>query len=210
MINRDGKFIFDWFHKSTYSGRLLNFHSKHPMSQKRGIITNSTDKILLLSNPEFHQKNFFFLINNLLTNNYPLEMIFSSIRERLSVKFRQLNHGTSHTTDTKDNYFVIPYIDHTADRFIQLFKNIPKFKLAFFGINRLNKFIKVHKDPLPFLSRSNVVYKINCLHCDASYVGQTRRLLKQRIDEHRNHIKRSTIQTSVITEHRLKFSHDFD
>jgi len=44
MINRDGKLIFDWFHKPTYSGRLLNFHSKHPMSQKRGIIINSVDK----------------------------------------------------------------------------------------------------------------------------------------------------------------------
>jgi len=210
MINRNGKFIFDLFHKSTYSGRLLNYHSKHPISQKRGIITYSTDKILLLSNPEFHQKNFLCLINNLLTNNYPLEMIFSSIRERLSVKFRQLHHGTPHSTDTKDNYFVIPYVNHSADKFIQLFKNIPNFKLAFFGINRLNKFIKVHKDRLPSLSRSNVVYKINCLHCDVSYVGQTRRLLKQRIDEHRNHIRRNVTQTSVITEHRLKFSHDFD
>jgi len=192
MINRDGKLIFDWFHKPTYSGRLLNFHSKHPMSQKRGIIINSVDKILLLSNPEFHQKNFLFLI------------------KRLSTKFRQLSRGSSQSMDSKDNYFVIPYIEHTADRFMQLFKNIPNFKLAFFGINKLNKFIKVHKDRLPLYSRSNVVYKIKCLHCDASYVGQTRRLLKQRIDEHKNHIRRDTSQTSVITEHRLKFSHDFD
>jgi len=29
-----------------------------------------------------------------------------------------------------------------------------------------------------------------CLYCNASYVGQTRRLLKNRIDEHRNHIKK--------------------
>jgi len=209
MINSDGNLIFDWYHKPTYSGRLLNFHSKHPMTQKRGIITSSIDKILLLSNPKFHQKNFLFLINNLLMNDYPLETIFCSIRKRLSVKFQQLNHGTSQS-DTKDNYFVIPYIDHISSKFIQYFKNIPTLKLTFFGINKLNKFIKVHKDPLPFLSRSNVVYKINCLDCDASYVGQTRRLLKQRIEEHRNHIRRDTTQTSVITDHRLKFSHEFD
>jgi len=210
MINKDGKLIFDWYHKTTYSGRLLNFHSKHSLAQKRGIITSFTDKILLLSNPMFHQKNFLFLINILLMNNYPLDMVFSSIRDRLSVKFRHLNHGTPQATDTKEKYFVIPYIDHTASKFIKLFKNIPTFKLAFFGINRLNKFIKVHKDPLPRLSRSNVVYKINCLHCDCSYVGQTRRLLKHRIEEHKSHIRRNTIQTSVITEHRLKHSHDFD
>jgi len=47
------------------------------------------------------------------------------------------------------------------------------------------------------------------LTCSASYVGQTRRLLKIRIDEHRSHI-RNTGQNSVITENRLKYVHDFD
>jgi len=127
------------------------------------------------------------------------------------VEFNQISTSQPwNISDTKDNYFVILYIDHTAGKFIKLFKNIPTFKLVFFGINKLNKFIKVHKDPLPFLACSNVVYKINGLHCDFSYVGQTRRLLKQRIEEHRNHIRRNTTQTSVITEHRLKYSHDFN
>jgi len=68
--------------------------------------------------------------------------------------------------------------------------------LAFYGINKLSKFIKVHKDPLLNLS-SNMIYKIKCLHYDASYVNQTRRLLKDRIDKtlnwwtHKNHIKRN-------------------
>jgi len=51
--------------------------------------------------------------------------------------------------------------------------------------------------------------RVTC-QCDASYVGQTRRLLKTRIDEHRSHIRRNTNQSSVITEYRLEFSHDFD
>jgi len=115
-----------------------------------------------------------------LNNNYLLDMIFSSIRKRLSVKFKQLNNQEepSSTNEIRDNFFVIPYINHTAEKFIQYLKNIPNFKLAFYGINRLNKFIKVQKNPLPILSHSNVVYKINCAHCEASYVGQTRRLLK--------------------------------
>jgi len=42
----------------------------------------------------------------------------------------------------------------------------------------------IFQDILPTYSHSNVVYKIRCLQCSASYVGQTRRLLKIRIDEH--------------------------
>jgi len=38
----------------------------------------------------------------------------------------------------------------------------------------------------------------------------TRRTLKTRISEHRNYIRRNTTQTSVITEHRLEYCHDFN
>jgi len=41
----------------------------------------------------------------------------------------------------KENYFVITYINHTAKKFMQYFKNIPNFKLAF-GINKSSKFTK--------------------------------------------------------------------
>ncbi|KMQ83798.1 hypothetical protein RF55_19076 [Lasius niger] len=52
--------------------------------------------------------------------------------------------------------------------------------------------------------RNNIVYKISCNECNASYVGQTSRLLKTRINEHKNHIRRNITQHSVLTDHRLK------
>ncbi|TLY45849.1 MAG: GIY-YIG nuclease family protein [Gammaproteobacteria bacterium] len=76
------------------------------------------------------------------------------------------------------------------------------------GMNKLNRFIKVQKDKLTTDQHSNVVYKISCADCDASYVGQTRRLLLTRIKEHRSHISRNTLQKSVITNHRLT-GHEF-
>jgi len=50
-------------------------------------------------------------------------------------------------------------------------------------INKLSSLIKDQKDKLPTYSRSNIV---NCQECNASYVGQTKRLLKTKISEHRN------------------------
>ncbi|KYN17167.1 hypothetical protein ALC57_10579 [Trachymyrmex cornetzi] len=76
-------------------------------------------------------------------------------------------------------------------------------KVSLFIVNKLNKFIRVHKDSLPFESTSNVVYKINCGDYDASYVGQTGRKLKTRISEHRKHITSITSSKSVITDPRL-------
>ena len=70
--------------------------------------------------------------------------------------------------------------------------------------------IKTHKDKLPHVSHSNVVYKINYNDCNASYVGQTGRQLNTRIKEHKNHINRNSTVKSVITEHKINFQHDFD
>jgi len=34
-------------------------------------------------------------------------------------------------------------------------------------MNKLKKFIRIHKAPLPHLAKNNVVYKISCKECDA-------------------------------------------
>jgi len=107
------------------------------------------------------------------------------------------------------NYFVMPYMGNMSDKIVQYFKNTPNLNVAFFGLNKLNSIIKVH-NVLPIYAQFNVEYKIFCLHCDATYVGQICRFLKTRIEEHRSHIRRNTSQSSVITEHRVKFGHDFN
>ena len=77
------------------------------------------------------------------------------------------------------------------------------FKITFYSINKFRSLIKVQKDPLATSSRRNIVYKIACKDCEASYVGQTGRQLHTRISEHRNHIRRKTISYLIITDHRL-------
>jgi len=69
--------------------------------------------------------------------------------------------------------------------------------------------MKTGKDQLNQLSRCGVIYKINCQDCDASYVGQTKRLLKTRVKEHFTDIKKSSSSPSVISD-RLENNHDFD
>lgn len=57
---------------------------------------------------------------------------------------------------------------------------------------------------------SNVIYKIDCKVCDATYIGQTKRQLCTRIREHKNNIKLDSTRHSVISEHILNQSHTFD
>jgi len=40
-------------------------------------------------------------------------------------------------------------------------------------LNKLNKFIKVHKDENQYDKNNNVIYKVNCNNCDESYNEET-------------------------------------
>ncbi|EZA56075.1 hypothetical protein X777_03920 [Ooceraea biroi] len=83
-------------------------------------------------------------------------------------------------------------------------------RMAYFSLNKMHKYIRVHKDKLPRSSCSEVVYKVSCNDCEASYVGQTGRQVHTRIAEHRNNFKKTSTELSVLSEHRLQFNHDFD
>jgi len=72
-------------------------------------------------------------------------------------------------------------------------------------LNKLSKFIKTHKNPNQPSSNNNVVYKIHCKDCDATWAKQKD---KTRLKEHINNIKSSTL--SVISEHKLNHNHEFD
>lgn len=144
-----------------------------------------------------------FIINIFLENNYPLKLIFDNINSRLKYL---LHHKNTRITDNSDSeirhYFLLPYIKSLSEKFKSITRNAG-LSLAYTGLDNLKSIIKGHRDPLPRSYSNNVVYRFNCTDCEASYVGQTKRFLKTRIAEHRNHISRSSSQSSVIIDHRI-------
>ncbi|KYQ52890.1 hypothetical protein ALC60_07968, partial [Trachymyrmex zeteki] len=110
-----------------------------------------------------------------------------------------INCDTINKVNNNKKFFTVPFIPIISDKIKRFLKHVPCVKMAYRGINKLNKFIKAQKDRLLQSSQSNLVYRIDCKDCDAPYVGQTSSCLKTRINEHRNHINRNTTQLSVKT-----------
>ena len=50
----------------------------------------------------------------------------------------------------------------------------------------LSPIVKLGKDTLEKWNKTNVVYKFTCKDCPATYIGETKRSLKTRINEHKN------------------------
>ncbi|XP_025262217.1 uncharacterized protein LOC112637212 [Camponotus floridanus] len=208
IIVNNNVLIFDWFHKSTFSGRYLNYFSQHPLCQKKGTIIGLVDRVSSLSHPTFHYKNLDLVVRILLDNGYPLSLVFQVMNQRLRFLINGRVHNDHSASNDSSTFFTVPYLPGVTEQFRDVTNNL-NVKLAYTSLNKLNKFIKVHKDYIPTNCKTNVVYKINCSDCDASYVGQTSRMLKTRISEHRSHINKNLVTRSVITNHRLQGDHDF-
>jgi len=206
IIKNNNSIEFDWYHKPTFSGRFLNFLSQHPLSPKRGTIIGMVDRLFFLSQSRFHEKNLKFIIRILLENNYPIKFIFNTINRRikylLTRQFQRINSAAENKV-----FFTIPFLQTISNQFSHILKD-PRTRLLFYSLKIYH--IKVHKDVLPTQSQKNVVYKLACKDCDATYVGQTSRQLKTRIAEHSSHIRRNTNTHSVIIQHRIEETHEFD
>lgn len=211
LIVEDNRIIFDWFHKSTYSGRYLNYHSKHHITQKRAVAFTLIDRAFLLSHPTFHQKNFKFVISTLLDNGYLKNLIFNWIGERLKAlinnkKTIKNDNISPNNTNENNSFLTVSYIDDLEHDYKQISTIIDR-RITFKGVNKLSGVIKSHKDQFPTMENNNVVYKLSCADCEATYVDQTCRLLKNRIKEHKRINFRNP---TVVNEHVLNNEHTFN
>ncbi|KYN09170.1 hypothetical protein ALC57_18725 [Trachymyrmex cornetzi] len=212
IFKLNSKLIFDWYRKPSLSDRFLNFNSNHPVSQKKGTIYSLVDRAFILSDYSFHTKNLIFGINILLENDYPLPFIFNTVNQRIKQLLRyhlySIHNSTKNLNDVQpSSWLTVPFIPHHTERFKRFSNN--DVRASFHSPNKMGKYRKVQKDSLSKNSKNNVVYKISCENCDATYVGQASRQLKSRISEHRNHIRHNASTRSVITEHRLQHGHEF-
>ncbi|KYM96993.1 hypothetical protein ALC62_12327, partial [Cyphomyrmex costatus] len=184
----------------------------NPVCHKKGVITSLFDRILLLSHPKFHIKNIHELIITLTNNGYPLDFLFASINNRIKSFIHSQNNDNTHNKDTYANrkkFFCVPYHNKVSEKFKGIFGVDSEIKIAYKPINSLNQIIKLGKDKLDKFNNTNVVYKIDCLNCDCSYVGQTKRNLKTRIKEHKADLKKLQ-NKSVVSKHQIEYNHTMD
>jgi len=147
-----------------------------------------------------------------MDNGYPLELIFNINRrlKKLFVTKRVNDRISSFTSNHEKKVIVFPYIKPITEMMTSTI-NKSQHIIGYRCLNKLNKFIKTHKDREPRSSNNNkVIYKISCKNCDVTYVGQTKRQLKTRLKEHKNNIRLDHSKHSVVSEHIINFNHNFN
>jgi len=109
----------------------------------------------------------------------------------------------------KIEFFTIPYVNSVSEGFLPVCGRFG-FCMSYSIYNTLKRYIKRDKDGLDVWSHRDVVYKIKCNDCEATYIGQTKRQLGTRIHEHIKDINKKSGSLSVISGYRLDNDHDMN
>ena len=235
LIIRTGENIkTNWYQKPTYSGRILNFYSHHPLHYKINVINNLVDRGIILAHKNFHTENLKKIQNILSQNNYPTTIINSTIKHRLNYLLHKASitgplihhppvrvveessHSYTRTNKQKQNsasqtqkYVSLPYVKGLSEKLSSILKPF-NVKIAPRNTNDLSHLFKSAKDPTPKLETAHVVYNIPCIDCTANYIGTTKRPLKNRIQEHKKDVYNPPEKWTALTKHTWRQDHKFN
>ncbi|EZA54510.1 hypothetical protein X777_05489 [Ooceraea biroi] len=113
------------------------------------------------------------------------------------------------TNEKKKRFITVPYVGGICEKLCRIYKKY-NLRVCYTVFNKLDRFIKLGKDMLSNDVKTDVVYRINCVDCEACYVGQTKRHLSVRVKEHNLNIKKRDDDLSVVSRHRITNDHNFD
>ncbi|XP_071632808.1 uncharacterized protein [Temnothorax longispinosus] len=175
IVIRDGdELITNWYRKPTFSGRYINYFFNHPLKYKINSINNLVDHAILLSDERFHHANINIIKDILVDNSFPIKLVNKHINNRL----RQLENrrDLSANNSKRDSTFdvrrcvVIPYVKGLSAGIRGTLERV-RCDVVYKIPKKLSAVIRRGKDRLATNKETNVVYKIDCENCDASYIG---------------------------------------
>lgn len=210
VIRQNNRLIFDWYKKPTSSGRLINYNSKQPKQMIINTAKNFISRVLDISNIVFRQKNIKVIMDTLISNSFPQNLI----RTLLNQYFNPMLRTNLVTNAQQFSYKSILYIQNLSNRILNApIRNKDNVRIAFKSANVLRTSLFSNlKGAFSKEDKSNIVYKINCLgdgtsNCPSVYVGTSMQKLKNRISGHRSDINNRHSQKTALAQHCIDEGH---
>jgi predicted GIY-YIG superfamily endonuclease len=141
-----------------------------------------------------------FIRDILLKNDFPLSLI-NNIIKQTEMKFK--NPNTDNKFD-KNKVIAIPYVAGISEKIRLIFRKFD-YNIVFKKGKNLKSFYNLNTN-INKLDKVNVVYNIECNDCNAIYVGNTKRKLSTRLNEHKKAFQCDYIK-SHIAEHAINCRH---
>ena len=210
----DGKISFKIFRNLTHTEKYLDFESNHPLEHKNSVVRSLLFRAFNLCDIDLRQQEVNHVSEALQNNGYPKSLI-RKCEQKLNSQFNNNNsqrrNDGSTRNSTQENesqsYVAIPYIPGVSERIRRVF-NRYDVKVAHQPTRKLRNDLCRLKDRRPVEERAGVVYKLDCADCNAKYVGETGRQVRDRMTEHKRDISNKK-PASKVYEHVSRTGHSF-
>lgn len=206
LVKRNGdQLTTEMYSKPTNSNRILNFLSHHPLSQKLGVACGIFNRAVRLSTHDKVDISIEKAKSILRTNNYPNKIV----KKCLGKTRARLEHAPQNATPEKI-YSRFPFVAGLSERVGKCF-GTTNCRLGFYNLNKVRGMYTRLKDKVDPNKRSNEVYKIPC-SCNKHYIGQTKQLLKNRLNQHRLDCRNGNYlnkDKTALATHHFDTGHNF-
>jgi hypothetical protein len=189
------------YRKPTHTNQYLNFNSNHPLNTRIGVAKTLFDRAnTIISDNEKRQVEYDLIKSSLKRCGY----------KNWALK-RARRTGTESTKPKPSKGYVsVPYVKGISEPFKRIISETD-CDVALKGSNTIKNLLMHPKDRDEPTSKTHVVYKINCEECSSTYIGQTKRRLKDRVKEHKDvNSVVAGVGVSGVADHVLNTLHQID
>ena len=189
VIRNVDKYVTSIYHKKTFTGVYLNWKSLTARKYKIGLINCLLNRIWSICTTQQHKDEEITKLRIILAkNDYPPKVVDDAIE-----KFTTRKATPTEPKPKKEltRFIVLPFVSKKAEDFSVRLKTLVEENYSQVDFNVAFKAPQTIGNMFPFKDRvknvesqSLVVYKINCLACNAEYIGKTERILSHRMREH--------------------------
>jgi len=202
-----GTLGFNVFKKPTHTDKYLSFSSYHPVSHKRSVISSLLNRVENICDDDYKVDEINRIEDALQCNGYTKAIIDSVKRRTIGRQVTSLNNVVS--VSPRTSYVKAPYIKGVSEKAARIL-NRHNVRLAHKPTHTLRGQLCHLKDRRGTNEQTGVVYQFECTECTATYVGETGRLLSERMDEHRKAINNRNTSTKTYQHIALNTDHSFD
>ena len=201
----DGSVKVKVYRKKTHTNQYLAFTSHHPLHQKLGVVRTLLDRCEGIVTEEIDRKEERDTIKNALaTCGYPawtMTSVQSKLEEKGGKKERKKKDNEK---DKSRGMVVLPYVSGLSEKIARIMKK-RKVSTAMRPHTTLRRLLVRPKDKV---EPREGVYTIDCKNCEKKYVGETKRMLKTRVKEHREEVEKVDKGRSYTRETRKQSETD--
>ena len=202
------------FRKQTNTGLYLKWGSLSPIAYKRNLVNNLIHRAYKICNSYKLMHVEFNNIKDLLfRNGYPANFVDNQIKRYLDKQHgNQCREGQTINPCHHGIFLSLPFIGNSS---IHLKKELmsfcrrhlpPTVQVTIISKPTTIRTFFPYKDKQVHLHRANVIYQLKC-SCGKRYIGQTRRNLQFRMDEHNPATKKHT--ETDVTAHLYNNSNHY-